>query len=308
MAKRVDLQGRTVVVTGASSGLGRGTAQKLAASGANVVMAARRGAVLDALAAEIAASGGSALAVETDVSRRADIARLAAAAVDRFGRIDVWINDVGIGAFGAFWEVPVEDHARVIDVNLTGLIYGAHEALRHFTARGEGVLINVGSVESELPIVYQSSYAASKAAVLSLGRCLNEELRIAGLGDSIRVGTIMPWALDTPFWVHAANYTGNAPRMSPMDGPEPVVDAIVAACVDPKEEQQVGVKAHVTDFSHRLFPELAERLATRVADRESQKGFDVAPTRGSIYEPMEEGTAVEGGTRDRMKREDAAHQ
>src|SRR5690606_3061949 len=109
-----------------------------------------------------------------------------------FGQIDIWINNVGIGALGLFWDIPIEAHARVIDVNLKGLIYGAHEALRHFIAQGYGTLINIGSIDSEVPLAYQSSYAASKAGVLSLGRSLNQELRLAG-HDRIKVGTIMPW-------------------------------------------------------------------------------------------------------------------
>ena len=175
------------------------------------------------------------------------VARLADTAVARFGRIDVWINNVGIGALGLFWEVPVEDHRRVVDVNLTGLMYGAHAALRQFLEQGAGVLLNIGSVESEVPLAYQSSYAATKAAVLSLSRSLNEELRLVGRHDTIKVGTVMPWAIDTPWWSHAANYTGQAPRMALMDDPSVVVDAIVAACTDPKEEQPVGPKARAAD-------------------------------------------------------------
>ncbi len=306
MSGKSDLRGKTIVITGASSGLGRGAAEKLAEQGAKVVIAARRGRVLDDLAEQIRAAGGIALVVEVDVSAPDDIARLAAAALESFGRIDVWINNVGIGALGAFWEVPIEDHARVIDVNLKGLLYGAHAALRQFRAQGEGILVNVGSVESEVPLVYQSSYAASKAAVLSLGRGLNEELRLTGEHRTIKVGTIMPWAVDTPWWTHAANYTGQAPRMAPMDDPASTIDAIVQACTSPKEEHRVGAKAHVADISHRLFPDLTERLSAKTADAESQKGSTVPPTTGAIYAPIDEGTTVEGGIRDRMRREDAA--
>lgn len=295
----------TIVVTGASSGIGRGTAERLAGLGANVVVAARRGDVLDSLVAQIAEAGGSALAVVTDVSDRDQVAALAERAVDRFGHIDVWINNVGIGALGLFWEVPAADHARVIDVNLTGLVYGAHEALRRFVAQGHGVLLDVGSVESEVPLALQASYAASKAAVLSLGRTLNEELRLVGLHDAIAVGTIMPWAVDTPWWSHAANYTGHAPRMAAMDETTVVVDAIVAACTEPKEEQPVGAKARVADLSHRLFPELTERLSAKLSEAEIARGGPVPDTTGAIYTPVAEGVSVDGGTRERMRREDS---
>jgi len=305
MSKDQELSGKTIVVTGASSGFGRGAAQKLAGLGANVVVAARRGDVLDGLVTEIAQTGGSALAVATDVSDAQAVARLAAAAVERFSRIDVWVNNVGIGALGLFWDIPVEDHARVIDVNLKGLIYGAHAALRQFHAQGAGVLVNVGSVDSEVPLAYQASYAASKAAVLSLSRSLNEELRLVGMNDTIKVGTIMPWAVDTPWWTHAANYTGHEPRMALMDDPSIVVDAIVAACSDPKEEQPVGPKARASDISHHIFPDLTERLSAKIADAEVDKAGPMPHTTGSIYEPTPEGVTVDGGVRERMKREDA---
>jgi len=243
--------------------------------------------------------------VATDVSDAGAVARLADAAVGRFGRIDVWINNVGIGALGLFWEVPVEDHRRVVDVNLTGLMYGAHAALRQFLEQGAGVLLNIGSVESEVPLAYQSSYAATKAAVLSLSRSLNEELRLVGRHDTIKVGTVMPWAIDTPWWSHAANYTGQAPRMALMDDPSVVVDAIVAACTDPKEEQPVGPKARAADVSHHLFPDLTERLSAKIADAELDRAGRAPHTAGSIHEPSPEGVTVDGGVRERMKREDA---
>jgi short-subunit dehydrogenase len=302
-----DIAGKTIVIAGASSGIGRGAAEKLAELGANVVVAARRGDVLDELVAQIAASGGTAMAVAADVSDAQAVARLAAAAVERFGRIDVWVNNVGIGALGLFWEVPVEDHARVVDVNLTGLLYGAHVALRQFLAQGSGALVNIGSVESEVPLAYQTSYAATKAAVLSVSRSLNEELRLVGKNDTIKVGTVMPWAIDTPWWSHAANYTGQAPRMALMDDPSVVVDAIVAACADPKEEQPVGPKARAADISHHLFPDLTERISAKTADAELDKAGPVPHTAGSIHAPSPVGITVDGGVRERMKREDAAN-
>jgi short-subunit dehydrogenase len=306
MSENQTLFGKTIVVTGASSGFGRGSAEKLAELGANVVLAARRADVLDQLVTHIASTGGSAIAVETDVSDASAVSDLAAAAIDRFGRIDVWVNNVGIGALGLFWDIPIEDHARLIDVNLKGLIYGAHAALTHFRAMGDGVLVNIGSIDSEVPLAYQASYASSKAAVLSLSRTLNEELRIVGQHETIKVGTIMPWAVDTPWWTHAANYTGHEPRMALMDDPSIVVAAIVAACTDPQEEQPVGPKAHADNISHHLFPDLTERLSAKIADAEVHKAGPLPHTTGSIYEPMTEGVTVDGGIRDRMKREDSA--
>lgn len=304
MGSNRDLTDAVVVITGASSGFGRGSAAALAAQGAKVVIAARRGKVLDEVVAEINATGGTAVPVTTDVSDPADVAHLASVAVEQFGRIDVWINNVGIGALGYFWDIPIADHARVVDVNLKGLIYGAHAALTQFRFQGAGTLVNIGSIDSEVPLAFQASYAASKAGVLSLSRSLNEELRLAG-DDAIKVGTIMPWAVDTPWWTHAANYSGHAPRMAAMDDPQIVVDAIVAACTDPKEQQPVGPKAHASNISHHIFPGLTERLSADIAAAEVAKAAPVPPTTGSIHQPTAQGTTVDGGIRERMKSEDA---
>jgi short-subunit dehydrogenase len=178
--ERQAVAGKTYVVTGASSGLGRGVALELGAMRANVVLAARQANVLEEVATQVKAAGGTPLVVPTDVARPQDVQRLLDAALARFGRVDVWINNAGVGAIGPFGAIPVEDHARVVDVNLKGVIYGSHAALRQFSAQGGGTLVNIGSVESEVPLAYHASYASTKAAVLSLGRALNEELRLTG--------------------------------------------------------------------------------------------------------------------------------
>lgn len=305
MTKRpTSLDNAVIVIAGASSGFGRGAALKLADQGARVVVAARRKPMLDDLVVEIATRGGTSVAVEVDVSNPADVARLTETALSQFGRVDVWINNVGIGAIGFFWDIPVEDHGRVVDVNLKGLIYGAHSALRQFRAQGYGTLINTGSIDSETPLALQNTYASTKAAVLSLSRSLNEELRLAR-DDDIRVGTIMPWAVDTPWWYHAANYTGHQPRMTAMDDPQIVIDAIVAACLHPQEEQPVGWKAKGSDIAHHLFPDLTERLSADISKRESDKGAPVSVTSGAIHHPVDDGLTIDGGLRERMKAEDA---
>ena len=300
------IHNRTYVIVGASSGFGRGTAVRLGALRANVVLAARRAELLGEVAREVEAAGGRALVVPMDVSRPADVDRLAAAAVTRFGRIDVWMNIAGAGAVGRFWEIPVEDQSRVIDVNVKGVINGSQAALRQFLRQGGGTLVNMGSVESEVPIAYHATYAASKAAVLSLGRALNEELRHAGYGRTIKVATVMPWAADTPFFIHNANYTGHAPRMIMLDDPRKVVDALVWVSLHPREELPVGWKAQASVTAHNLLPDLTERVAADIHRSELGKGSAVPNSTGSLYQPMPQGTAVEGGIRERRRREDAA--
>ncbi|SDC74717.1 Short-chain dehydrogenase [Massilia sp. PDC64] len=306
--ERQSIAGKTYVITGASSGIGRGTALELAALRANVVLAARRADVLNDVARQAQAAGGTALVVPTDVSDPQAMRRLADSAIQRFGRIDVWINNAGVGAIGPFDAIPVEDHARVVDVNLKGVIYGSHVALQQFRKQGRGVLINLGSVESEVPMAYHASYSATKAAILALGRALNEELRLAGLRGPIEVATVMPWATDTPFFDHAANYTGRTARMPAMDDTQKVADYIVYASLHPGEEVPTGWKARGAVWSHHIAPDLTERISANVAHTSQMEHAPATqpPTHGTLFEPMQSGTGVDGGVRERMHREDAA--
>ena len=152
---RTDLAGKVIVLTGASSGFGKGAALEFARGRAKVVLAARRDDLLDELANECSAEGGDALACATDVSVRADVERLCTAALEAFGRIDVWINNAGVGALGRFERVPLELHEQVIATNLYGTLYGSYVAYRQFLAQGTGVLINIarGSL-FDIPLMF----------------------------------------------------------------------------------------------------------------------------------------------------------
>lgn len=221
----------------------------------------------------------------------------------------MWVNGVGVGVITRFWDAPVADYSRIVDVNLKGLIYGSYSAIHQFRSQGYGTLVNIGSIDSEVPLAYQAVYSSTKAAVLSLGRALNEELRLANLGKTVRVATIMPWAVDTPWWQHAANYSGGTPRMAAMDDPQKVVDALVWLSLHPREEMSVGWKAKGSYASHKLFPDLTERISANIAHRyQIETAPPAPPTTGSIYQPMQEGRGVEGGNRERMKKEDEARE
>lgn len=296
--------GRTYVIVGASSGFGQGAALRLGELRANVVLAARRTELLEEVAAKVRAAGGQALVQTTDVSDPAQVEALAEAASRQFGRIDVWMNIAGVGANGRFWDVPAADYSQIVDVNLKGVIYGSHTALRRFMAQGGGTLVNMGSVESQVPLAYHATYAATKAGVLSLGRSLNEEIRHAGHARTIKVATVMPWAVDTPFFTHTANYSGRADRMALMDGPEKVVQALVWVSLHPKEELPVGWKAQAASSAHNLFPDLTESISANIHRAEIAKGTPTEPTAGSVHQPMQDGRGVDGGIRARMDAED----
>ncbi|MCB2406854.1 SDR family NAD(P)-dependent oxidoreductase [Hymenobacter lucidus] len=300
---RKKVQGKTYVIIGASSGFGRGVAQELGACHANVVLAARRTELLEEVAATIRAAGGTALVVTTDISQPEQVQRLAEAAVKQYGRVDVWINDVGVGAIGRFWDVPLADYSRLIDVNYKGIVYGSQVAIKLFQTQKSGTLINLGSVESEVPLAYHAVYAGTKAAIRNFDQALNNELRLSGYKD-IKVVTIEPWAVDTPFWGHAANYSGGTPRMAAMDPPSKVVNAIVRSSLRPRQELPVGWKARGAVFSHHVLPHFTERLSANIAHRYQIKTAPPAPaTAGAVQQPMPTGRGVDDGVRQRMKQE-----
>ena len=298
-----EIAGRTYVIVGASSGFGRGVAEQLGKYKVNVVVAARRSDLLQEVVNNIRAAGGTALAVTMDISKPEDVERLLDTAVKHYGNIDVWINMAGVGAISPFWDIPVQDQARIVDINLKGFVYGSHAAIRQFRKQGYGTLINMGSVESESPLAYHATYAATKAGVLNLSMALNQELRLNGYRD-IKVVNVEPWATDTPFWGHAVNYSGGTPRMAAMDGPEKVVNAVIRSSLRPKAEVPVGFKAQATWFFHRLFPRFTEKLSAGIIHKYQIKDAPPAPpTKGSAYAPMESGRGVDDGVRQRMEKE-----
>lgn len=295
------ISGKTYVIVGASSGLGRGVAQELGKYKANVVLAARRTDLLEEIADTIRLSGGTAIVVTMDISKPEDLQRVAQAAVKEYSKIDVWINMAGVAAIGRFWDVPVEDHARVIDVNLKGFIYGSRIAVQQFMTQRKGVLINMGSLESEIPLAYQVSYSASKAGVRSLGLALNQELRLNYYKD-IKVVTIEPWAVDTPLWRHVANYSGVEPKMPLMDEPAKVVNAVLRKSLRPSKIVPVGWKAKGSSFFANVFPRFSEWLAGNISHKyQIETGPEALDTKGSLYQPLPEGRGVDDRADDRMK-------
>lgn len=302
-AGREKTAGKTFVIVGASSGFGRGVAEELGKYKANVVLAARRTDLLEEIAANIRKSGGTATVVTMDISKPEDVQRLAETALKTYGDIDVWINMAGVGAIGRFWEIPIEEQARIVDINLKGFIYGSHAAIKQFKAQGYGTLINMGSIESENPLAYHASYAATKGGVLNLGQAINQELRLSG-SKNIKVVTIEPWAVDTPFWRHAANYSGGTPRMAAMDPPRKVINATIRASLRPRKELPVGWKARGAWISHHLFPHFTEWLSANIIHKYQIKNAPPAPpTSGSVFQPMEAGRGVDDGAEERIDQE-----
>lgn len=188
------IEGRVVAITGASSGIGHATAKLLAAKGARVVLGARREAELEAITSEIVAEGGQAVFKATDVRRRADLEALVARAIDSFGRLDVIVNNAGIGPISRFDALRVDDWDAMIDVNLKGTLYGIAAALPVFGRQKSGHVINIVSTAGIQIVPTMGVYAATKNAVRTVTEALRQEA-----GSHLRVTEISPGMIATNF-------------------------------------------------------------------------------------------------------------
>jgi short-subunit dehydrogenase len=290
------VDGPVVVITGASSGIGRATALRFAAEGARLVLAARRAAELDRLAEQCRRTGGEAASAPTDVTDADAVQRLADLAVSRWGRLDVWVNNAAVNAFSRFGEEPAEVPRRVLEVNALGQLHGARSALPHLRDQGRGVLINVGSVLSVLPSPYQAAYVMSKHAVRALSACLRQELHDV---PGVRVCTVMVAAVDTPLFDAAANHTGWGLRpLTPTYTPERVAAAIVDCARRPRDEVHVGVASRLMTAQHVLARRLSERITAAVVRRDHVTDQPVEPTTGNLFSPAPAPATARGGWKD----------
>ncbi|HJE24724.1 MAG TPA: SDR family oxidoreductase [Methylorubrum populi] len=288
-ARKKPLDQQVIVITGASSGIGLATARMAAERGAKVVLAARNGEALTEIQGDIARNGGEAFHVVTDVSDRSQVEALARAVIDRYGRIDTWVNDAGLSIIGRLEDVEDADHRRLFDVNFWGLVYGSLVALPHLKRSG-GTLINLGSVASDVAFPLQGMYSASKHAIKGFTDSLRIELKEEGA--PVAVTLIKPAAIDTPFPAHARNYTDREPKLPPpVYRTEEVAEAIAHAAEYPRRDIYVGGGGRIMSAAQAVAPRVFDAVGSSMAGLQMR---DDPPRRpeGSLYE-----TGVGGRTR-----------
>ncbi|MGC5778630.1 SDR family oxidoreductase [Methylobacterium sp. NFXW15] len=281
------LADQTIVITGASSGIGLATARMAAAKGARVVLAARSGAALDAIVADITREGGQAVAVGADVGERAEVEEIAARAVAEFGGVDTWVNNAGLTIYGALGDVSEEDHERLLRTNFWGTVNGSLVAVDLMRRRG-GALINMGSVASDLAFPYQGMYSASKHAVKGFTDALRMELRLADAPISVTL--IKPTSIDTPLPRRARNYMDREPSLPPpVYRAEEVSRAILHAAVRPQRDIVVGGAGKLFIAGKEFAPGAYDHLAGQIATFQKRT---MAPRRpaGALHAPQQDDT------------------
>lgn len=287
-----------VVITGASSGIGRATALHLAGKGARLVLAARGEKALQTLAKECRRRGGKAIPIAADVTDPDAMEALASRAAEEFGQLDAWVNNAAVSVFGRLTEIPLQDFRRVLDVNISGYVHGARAALPHMQAQGSGVIINVASIVAEVSQPYTAAYSMSKAAVRALGVSLRSELLLDG-ATGVRVCTILPAAVDTPFFQHAANYTGRkVVAMPPVHTAARVARTIADVLKKPRREAVVGPAGRYMVLKHKVLPGLIEDvMAVQVDKTHLSRKQAAQDSSGNLYQPSSRvrAASVRGG-------------
>jgi len=281
--RKIDEQ--VMVITGATSGIGLTTARLAAEQGAKLVLAARNGEALDQLASELRRKGSQVCTVAADVGVPADVERIGQTAMERFGRIDTWVNNAGISIFGRNEDVPVEDMQRLFQTNYWGVVHGSLEAVKHMKTRGGGAIINLGSELSERSVPLQGMYAASKHAVKAFTDALRMELEKEGAPLSLTL--VKPAAIDTMFAVHARNYMDKEPALPPpVYAPDIVADAILYAAQHPKRDVFVGGAAKAISSSSFATPRVMDKFMNASMFKQQKSDIPTAPNRrDALYEP-----------------------
>jgi len=251
---------RVVAITGASAGIGRATALRLARDGASIAICARRKDRLDTVAREIEQAGGTALPLAADVTSAGDMKEFVARTVDKWGELDAMMCNAGYGIYGTIDAIAPERMREMMDVNYMGTYIAAREALSVFRQQQRGHLIFVSSIVGKRGVPYMGAYAATKFAQAGLAECLRAEL----VGTLIHLSVVFPISTETEFFEVMKHHSGHATRArGPKQTAEQVAESIVRALDRPAAEIYPLKKARGLSILAALAPATCDRIVRR---------------------------------------------
>lgn len=288
------LDQQSIVITGATSGIGLATARRAARAGACVFLIARGEGDLKALCEELQAEGARVAWAVADVADHDALAEAAEKCRRLFGGFDTWVNNAGVSIFGPIRETTLEDQRRLFETNYWGLVNGSLVAVEHLREReAGGAIINVGSILSDAPMPVQGIYSASKHAVKGFTNALRMEL--IREGAPIALSLVKPAAVDSPYSRHARNLTGQAVHNpQPVYATHVVADTILYCASHPIREITVGGGGRLIASFYNALPGVAEPLLARFAPslmRDRHSAWQ--PYDDGLYDPTEDGLSEE---------------
>jgi short-subunit dehydrogenase len=284
-----------VVITGASSGIGAATAIAFARNGARLVLAARGRAGLDDIAHRCREAGGDAQVRVVDVTDAHAVAALAAEAREVLGGIDLWFSCVGVGVVGKYEDVPIADHARVVETNLVSHMNEAHAVLPIFLAQDRGTWVNMISVVGFVATPYAAAYFASKFGLRGFSEALRGEV---SKKPHIHICDVYPTFVDTPGIDHAGNYSGAALSLPPGAlAPETVAKTVVRLARRPRNTTVVGAPAIALKLGQFAAPNLGAAVMNGFMDVWSSKADPGEDSSGTLYDPPVAASGPDGGRR-----------
>jgi short-subunit dehydrogenase len=284
------LRGLSVVITGASSGIGRETALKLAARGARLALIARREDALDEVARLCRESGTECEVFPADVGNADEVNAVAREAVAALGQVDVWINNAGIYVMGTVEQTPLDVFERAMQINFIGAVAATKAMLPHFRARRGGMFVNISSAIGLVTAPYLAAYSASKHALKAFSEALRDEVRDL----NIDVSVVYPTSTDTPLFEHTANYTGKAVKPAePIYRVSDVADAILDTIESPRRDVVIGAAKGMSAL-HTALPSAFDRVISRKMPEHFFSRRQAA-TEGNLWEPMRQGTGSSAG-------------
>ena len=254
------LKGKNVVITGASSGIGRAAAEAFASEGCNIVVVARGLKGINEVVEYCRTLNVLAVGVSADMSINEDVERVVQEALSMGGKIDIWVNNAGVMASGKFEEIPLEIHQQVIKTNLFGYMHGAYNAIKNFKKQNQGILINNVSIGGFMPAPYSAVYSASKFGIRGMMECLQGEV---SNHKDIHICNLYPQLQNSTGNLHSAKYSGFDMKIPFIaSDPRDTAAKMVELAKHPQKDLFPDFKAAALTNTYRLFPKLVINSAS----------------------------------------------